>query len=72
MTGKKFLTFLAIIFTITAVAYYFTVPHDKEVVLVGVVEAAALLRAGPSMEMVTGAVLIAGATVWLLRGEERA
>src|SRR5580658_2731778 len=38
MTGKKFLTLLAIIFTITAVAYYFTVPHDKDIVLVGVID----------------------------------
>lgn len=42
------------------------------VILVGVVEAGALLRAGPSMEMVAGAVLIAGATVWLLRSDDGA
>jgi len=41
-------------------------------ILVGVVEAGALLRAGPSMEMVAGAVLIAGATVWLLRSDDGA
>jgi HlyD family secretion protein len=38
MTGKKFLRLLAIIFAITAIAYYFTVPHDKEIVLVGVID----------------------------------
>ena len=38
MTGRKFVTFLAIIFVITAIFYYFTMPRGKDIVLVGVVD----------------------------------
>lgn len=39
-------------------------------ILVSVVEAAVLLRAGPSMEMLAGATLIVGAVVWVLRSDD--
>jgi drug/metabolite transporter (DMT)-like permease len=39
--------------------------------LVAVAESAWLLRVKPSAEMCAGAAMIAGATVWLLRGNER-
>jgi drug/metabolite transporter (DMT)-like permease len=39
-------------------------------ILVSVIEAAVLLRAGPSMEMLAGAALIVGAVIWLLRGDD--
>lgn len=38
MTGRKFLTLLAVIFTITAIFYYFTMPRGNDIVLVGVVD----------------------------------
>jgi HlyD family secretion protein len=38
MTGRKFVTLLAIIFVITGVFYYFTMPRGKDIVLVGVVD----------------------------------
>jgi HlyD family secretion protein len=38
MTGRKFATFLLVIFTIAAVAYYFTTPHGTDMPLIGVVD----------------------------------
>jgi HlyD family secretion protein len=38
MTGRKFATFLLVIFTIAAVAYYFTTPRGTDIPLIGVVD----------------------------------
>src|SRR5580698_8693155 len=38
MTGRKFATFLLVIFVIAAVAYYFTTPHGTDIPLIGVVD----------------------------------
>jgi HlyD family secretion protein len=38
MTGRKFATFLLVIFMIAAVAYYFTTPRGTDIPLVGVVD----------------------------------
>jgi HlyD family secretion protein len=38
MTGRKFATFLLVIFIIAAVAYYFTTPHGTDMPLIGVVD----------------------------------
>ncbi len=38
MTGRKFLTLLAVIFIITAVFYYFTTPRGSDIDLVGVID----------------------------------
>ncbi len=38
MTGRKFATFLLVIFGIAAVAYYFTTPHGTDIALIGVVD----------------------------------
>ena len=38
MTGRKFVTLLGIIFVITGIFYYFTMPRGKDIVLVGVVD----------------------------------
>ncbi len=38
MTGRKFATFLLVIFMIAAVAYYFTTPHGTDIPLIGVVD----------------------------------
>jgi HlyD family secretion protein len=38
MTGRKFATFLLVIFTIATVAYYFTTPHGTDMPLIGVVD----------------------------------
>jgi HlyD family secretion protein len=38
MTGRKFATFLLVIFTIAVVAYYFTTPRGTDIPLIGVVD----------------------------------
>ncbi|MGA8035933.1 MAG: efflux RND transporter periplasmic adaptor subunit [Candidatus Acidiferrales bacterium] len=38
MTGRKFLMLLAVIFTVTAVFYYFTTPRGNDIDLVGVID----------------------------------
>jgi HlyD family secretion protein len=38
MTGRKFATFLLVIFIVAAVAYYFTTPHGTDMPLIGVVD----------------------------------
>jgi HlyD family secretion protein len=38
MTGRKFITLLAIIFTIAVVSYYFTTPRGTDIALIGVVD----------------------------------
>src|SRR5271167_4978088 len=38
MTGRKFAAFLLVIFTIAAVAYYFTTPRGTDIPLIGVVD----------------------------------
>ena len=38
MTGRRFATFLLVIFIIAAVAYYFTTPHGTDIPLIGVVD----------------------------------
>ncbi len=38
MTGRKFLTFIAVIFVITGVLYYFTTPQGNSIPLIGVVD----------------------------------
>jgi HlyD family secretion protein len=38
MTGRRFLTFIAVIFVITGVLYYFTTPQGNSIPLIGVVD----------------------------------
>ena len=38
MTGRKFLTFIGVIFLITGVVYYFTTPSGSYIPLTGVVD----------------------------------
>lgn len=38
MTGRKFIRFLAVIFVVAAIAYYFTTPSTKNIPLTGVID----------------------------------
>jgi hypothetical protein len=38
MTGRKFLTFIAVIFVVCGVVYYFTTPQGNVIPLIGVVD----------------------------------
>ena len=38
MTGRKFLTFIAVIFIICGVVYYFTTPQGNSIPLIGIVD----------------------------------